>query len=190
MSISAIVVVYRTRDLLHRLLDELFHEPRVSQILVLDNSGEEKGSTSSRDSRPLYLTNRKNIGFAAAVNQAAALANSKWVAVINSDVRLIGRCLGELFDAAQAHDAPAVGPRFYCDDAKTFRLPPATGFCRSDYWLGRLARQHAIDARLYQFDLGFVESASSFSVDRIPSGEDSYFEVSKSPYFVFLPRLL
>jgi N-acetylglucosaminyl-diphospho-decaprenol L-rhamnosyltransferase len=150
VSISAIVVNYRTAQLLPPLLAYLKACREVSEILVIDNSGELAGAGPSGPGVRV-LVNEVNRGFGVAVNQAAGIATGEWLLVVNPDVRLEGRCVETLMEAAIRHGAPIVGPRFYWDDAHQFRIPPATG---SSLWLEfarNAAGRHRLDAELFLF---------------------------------------
>jgi GT2 family glycosyltransferase len=150
VSVSAVVVNYRTADLLPPLLEDLKACPVVSEVLIVDNSGELAGlALSSPGVR--VLVNESNEGFGAAVNRAARAASGEWLLVVNPDVRLEGRCVETLLDAARHYGSPVVGPRFYWDDDHLFRIPPATG---NTLWLEfarNAAGHHRLDLELFQF---------------------------------------
>lgn len=151
MKMTAIVVNYRTWALVNGLVRLLTEDPAVGEIVVVDNCPEETlegWSTLPADVR--YRPNSDNVGFAAAVNQGVRLAGHRYVALINPDVRPAPTCLRRLLETAMDHGAALVGPRFYWDDQRTFRLPPATGGCL--WWDAalRLADTHPLDSLTLQ----------------------------------------
>ncbi len=149
MSVTAVVVNYRTWSLVRRLAPLLKGDPAVREVIVIDNSPEECAA-GKVDLRAFarYVANQDNVGFAAAVNQGVRLASSRYVALINPDVLPAADCLRRLYDTAVTHRAALVGPRFYWDEERTFRLPPATGGCLWWEAAGRWASVHPLDARI------------------------------------------
>ncbi|WP_448384521.1 glycosyltransferase family 2 protein [Desulfosoma sp.] len=152
MSVTAVVVNYNTWSLVQRVVGDLVQDPAIECAIVVDNSPEVTGT--SRDELPkgvLYRGNAHNVGFAAAVNQGVDWATTRHVALINPDVRPDPHCFRHLYATAVEYKAALVGPRFYWDEARTFRLPPATGGCR--WWDAAVAWAgfHELDARTLQW---------------------------------------
>lgn len=100
--------------------------PEVCRILVVDNSGDFDASIAGIPHLQV-ISPEKNLGFGAAVNRAAAQAETRWLLILNPDVRLKRHCLERLLEASRQLHAPLCGPRFYWDDACTLQLPPALG---------------------------------------------------------------
>lgn len=150
MSISAIIVNYHTAELLPPLLADLKDCREISEIIVVDNSGELADSKRfSSDIR--IIINEQNKGFGAAVNQAAEVAIGEWLLIVNPDIRLEKSCVQNLLDVARRCNSPIVGPRFYWDEDHRFRIPPATG---GSLWLefaARSAGNYRLDAELFMF---------------------------------------
>ncbi len=151
MKVTAIVVNYRTWPLVHGLVKLLREDPAVGEIIIVDNSPKEtSGQQSILPADVRYRANGENVGFAAAVNQGVRLARYRYVALINPDVRPEAACLGRLLETAAVHGAALVGPRFYWDDQRSFRLPPASGAC---LWWDAALRQaaaHPLDSLILQ----------------------------------------
>ncbi|WP_291322887.1 glycosyltransferase family 2 protein [Desulfonatronospira sp.] len=152
MKISAVIVNYHTEHLLPDLLRSLSGEDLLQEIIIVDNSGGLQGRLSDFDAPGLrLLSNRNNIGFGAAVNQAAQQSLNRWLLLFNPDMLLLPGCVRNLLAAARKNQAPVAGPRFYWDEDKVFKLPPATG----QSWWFALARgcgvRHRLDAELFTF---------------------------------------
>ncbi len=87
---------------------------RPYEVVVVDN-----GSTDGtgaflrrlRDPRVRVVTNRRNLGFAAAVNQGLAASRGRWLVWLNNDVVVTPGWLEGLIGCARRHPrAGAVGP--------------------------------------------------------------------------------
>jgi GT2 family glycosyltransferase len=119
---------------------------------VVDNSGDiDAASPAFRSTGTVLVQNPANAGYAQAVNQAAKQAAGPWILTVNPDIRLLPDSLNHLLDAAERWNAPLAGPRFFWDDARTFRLPPATG---ASLWLDLAAQSasaHHLDRELFSF---------------------------------------
>lgn len=149
--IGAIIVDYHTGYLLSALLDALAAEPAIAETLIVDNGGGGGALRQAAESRRVQvLAQGKNLGFAAAVNLAAAELSLPWWLVINPDVRPEPGSVGALLAAAQRCSAPLAGPRAFWDDECRWRLPPAAG---DSWWLtlGARAVGHGLDAGLMSF---------------------------------------
>lgn len=152
MSISAVIVNYHTEHLLPDVLDPLVGNSLVREIFVVDNSEGLQDKRIERSySKVRVLCTETNIGFGGAVNMAAEASNCRWLLIINPDILLLPGCIDTLFQSAQAHRTPLVGPRFFWDEDKVFRLPPATG---QSWWLALgqdCGNRHWLDGELYSF---------------------------------------
>jgi GT2 family glycosyltransferase len=152
MSIAVAIVNYHTEHLLANVLAPLVGHYLVREIFVIDNSGGLQGNGFLLDfPKVRLLGNGTNIGFGAAVNMVAETSNCRWLLIINPDMLLLPGCIDTLFQSAQKHNTPLVGPRFYWDEDKVFRLPPATG---QSWWLALgqdCGNRHWLDGELYSF---------------------------------------
>ena len=152
MNISAVIVNYFTKDLLSELLVQLEENELVQEIIVVDNSAQLGKELSRQDSSKIKLiSNRINLGFGAAINQAAHNAACSWLLAVNPDIRFLPGCIENLAAAAQEYGSPLVGPRFYWDDDKLFKLPPATGQSRWWHLAQQAAAMNRLDAELLSF---------------------------------------
>lgn len=152
MSIAVVIVNYHTEHLLAEVLAPLVGHDLVREIFVIDNSGGLQGNGFLLEfPKVRLLGNGTNIGFGAAVNMAAELSSCRWLLIINPDMLLLPGCIDAMLQAALAHNVPLVGPRFFWDEGRIFRLPPATG---QSWWLGLghdCGSRHWLDGELYSF---------------------------------------
>jgi len=83
-NVTAVIVNYNSGNRLPRLLERLGEE--VAQIVVVDNASSD-GSQSAAQGRDgvTLLRNETNAGFAAAANQGAKLAKTRWLLFVNPD---------------------------------------------------------------------------------------------------------
>ena len=74
-----------------------------------------------------------------------------WVLIANPDVRFKPGCIESLLGAADSYQASIVGPRFYLDEDKLFRIPPASGSCLWFDYAQNAAQSFPLDADLLSF---------------------------------------
>lgn len=131
MSIGVIIVNYFTEELLRPLVQLVASFPLVRQVVIFDNGSSQPLSFEGGVVR--VMSAGCNLGFAAAVNRAFAVLTTDYVLLLNPDLRIDNACVVRLLEASRHYLCPIVGPRFFWDDERRFRLPPATGELR---WLG------------------------------------------------------
>ena len=151
MKLSVIVVNYKTPELVKELLLRLFEFSVISQIILVDNSQDLQKINDKTTKSLRLISNSANIGFGRAVNQATNYVETDWFLVINPDVRFQENDLNQLLSAAVKYQSPLAGPRFYWDDQRQFRLPPATGNSLWQNMARQCAAAYPLDARLLSF---------------------------------------
>ncbi len=152
MTVSAVIVNYKTGSMVEQLCDHLFEQSDISAIVVVDNSGEvEKDLIESRFSAVKVINAGDNLGFGKGVNLGLQQVTTEWALLINPDVHLGKNCLSRLLAAAQRFGAGLVGPRFYWDEAHLFLLPPATGDFLGMGLAMKAASFFELDVRLVKF---------------------------------------
>ncbi|MDP9169902.1 MAG: glycosyltransferase [Acidobacteriota bacterium] len=88
-SITAVIPVHNRADLLERLLTTAQAQSLpFREMLVVDNASTDNAAAVGRAFGCRVLSMGRNAGFASAVNLGWRSANSKWVAILNSDVEL------------------------------------------------------------------------------------------------------
>ena len=152
MKITAIIVNYYTSHFLPPLLKVLNDDRLIDKIVIADNSNEKSISSIIMDfNKSELISFQKNIGFGAAINEVTQSIESDWWLIINPDTLPEVGMVEKLFHGAQKLNALIAGPRFYWDDEKTFRLPPALG---SSLWTQcgiESAGKFDLDSRLVSF---------------------------------------
>ena len=123
--IAAIIVNYHTEVHLLALLTHLSKEELIDRIVVVDNSATFAPPKNFKNL--VVLCPQKNIGFGSAVNLAAEQVNTPYLLILNPDVRPLAGSIKALYTAAKDTGAAVCGPRFFWDEKKFFRLPPAEG---------------------------------------------------------------
>jgi N-acetylglucosaminyl-diphospho-decaprenol L-rhamnosyltransferase len=120
-SIAAVVVHYRTPDLLRACLAALEAQGDViGEILVVDNSGATNAAPAPGAAEGWRLHRaEENVGFGHACNLGARLTESDHVLFLNADLVLSEHAGAELVAAAQSHPRAAVfGPRILAADGE------------------------------------------------------------------------
>jgi N-acetylglucosaminyl-diphospho-decaprenol L-rhamnosyltransferase len=104
--VSVAVVAYQSGPLLADCLAALKAQTIADYELVLvDNASTDGAAQAAVRAHPdaLFMPNAENLGFAAAVNQAARAASGDWLALLNPDAFPAPDWLEKLLAAAKAH---------------------------------------------------------------------------------------
>lgn len=167
IDLSIIVVNWNTKSLLHACLDSLRrHAPTLdTETIVVDNASCDGSAQMVADAFPEVglLTNPRNLGFAAANNQALARARGRYLLLLNSDTLLLPNALDAMARYMETHPhTGAVGPRLLNQDgslqssARDFpRLDrDALAILEVERWpiVGSLARRRLRRDSLYRSD--------------------------------------
>ena len=146
MNLSIIIVNYNTRDLLQDCLKSIYvpyPKPYVFEVIVVDN-GSTDGSLQSINSLKWpnlrVITNKKNEGFAKAVNQGIRQSIGKNILLLNSDIVVKKDALVKLLAFVENHpQAGLVGGRLLNSDGlpqgSCFFLPTLWRVVK-EFWLG------------------------------------------------------
>lgn len=146
--LAVLIVNWNTRELTLKCLDTL--PPGIGdnvsyEVIVVDN-GSVDGSADALEQRQeiTLIRNAKNVGFAAAVNQAHRHSSGEFVLLLNSDVELARGAIARLLEFLQATpDAAGAAPLYMNPDGTPqpfhFRFPTfATTLANSSALLRRL----------------------------------------------------
>ena len=137
VSLTAVVVNWNTRELLARCLESLLSgaesegapfgaapqtpdfAPDQIEIFVVDNASSDGSAQMVRERFPgvRLIENPKNVGFAAANNQALRRASGRFVLLLNSDAEVLPGAVQHLVSTLEGHpEAGAAGPRMLNPD--------------------------------------------------------------------------
>src|SRR5580658_7861405 len=104
--VAAVIPHWNRRDLLESLLENVHHQTRPFDEIILVDNGSTDGSAdlaASAGARVLRL--EQNFGFAVAVNRGIEACQADWIAILNNDVTLAPDWLGTLLDSAENQNA-------------------------------------------------------------------------------------
>jgi GT2 family glycosyltransferase len=108
--VSVTIVTYNSGRFIKRCLDSVLDQKYPNlEIIVIDNASTDGTADilEQFEDRCRIFFNSENIGFAAAQNQAIALASGEWVLTLNPDVLLLKNFIQALVEAGQVD--PKVG---------------------------------------------------------------------------------
>lgn len=108
MDLSILIINWNTRDMLRDCLTSVFKgAPKGYQfeVIVVDNASEDGSQEMVRSEYPqvTMIMNDENRGFAAANNQAMAIASGANILLLNSDTLVHGDVLSRSLDYMKAH---------------------------------------------------------------------------------------
>ena len=132
MTISIIILNYKTKGLLKQALRGIEREalPLEHEVIVVDNHSNDGSAEMVAEQFPAVklIRSDKNVGFSAGNNLGIAIAQGKYILILNADVALLASAVEQLYDYLEAH--PKVGmavPRLINPDGTTqisaFRFP-------------------------------------------------------------------
>jgi GT2 family glycosyltransferase len=165
MDVSFIIVSWNVCDLLRRCQSSVLREAEACQqsteTIVVDNASSDGSAEMLRLEFPQVhvIANSENVGFTRANNQALAIAQGRYLFLLNPDTELRPGALRGLIDFMEGHPrAGMVGPRLFYGDgtpqSSRRRFPTlATAFFEStklQQWFPRnriLTRYYMLDTR-------------------------------------------
>jgi N-acetylglucosaminyl-diphospho-decaprenol L-rhamnosyltransferase len=184
VDISVVIVSWNVRDLLRRCLRSILdrgsstldtqysvpgasrghpastiqHPAPTTEVIVVDNASTDGSIQMVQAEFPAVhlIANAENRGFPAANNQGIAVAQGRYVLLLNSDAEVVGDALAAMVAFADEHpDAGVVGPQLLNPDGSVQssrrRFPTlATAFFEST-WLQRYAPRRLLE-RYYVLD--------------------------------------
>jgi|WetSurSiteA1Bulk_404760.scaffolds.fasta_scaffold04619_3 GT2 family glycosyltransferase len=130
------IISFNTKELLRNCINSIYASTKNIdyEIIVIDNASNDGSpqmiETEFRDIK--LIKNRDNLGFAKANNQAIAVAQGKYLLLLNSDTIIQKGSIERLVDFLSAHPkVAAVGPKVLNMDgslqSKGFPLSPIRG---------------------------------------------------------------
>ena len=132
--VSILIVNWNTRELVLECLGSLPKQgtgPSYEVVVVDNGSVDGSGDVLSRQTGITLIRNERNLGYAAAVNQAYRRASGDFILLLNSDVELTPTALSSLTEFLRHNpSAAAVGPLYMNVDGSPqpfhFRFPTFT----------------------------------------------------------------
>ena len=160
VDLSIVIVSWNVRDLLRRCLNSILDTgcSILVEVIVVDNASTDGSVEMVETEFPgvHLITNADNRGFPAANNQGIAVAQGRYVFLLNPDTELVGDALATMVTFADAHpDVGIVGPQLLNSDGSVQssrrRFPTlATAFFEST-WLQSCSPPRALE-RYYVLD--------------------------------------
>lgn len=131
-TIDIIVVNYKTYPVLQTFLNSYSHfKPQTSsRIIIVDNeSDKEQFDNISKPENSICLESDDNLGYAKACNYGASIGDSKYIALMNSDVEFVNNtCIDICVEFLEDNpDVGIVGPFQYCEDRNNKKLVTHAG---------------------------------------------------------------
>ncbi|MGY0233452.1 glycosyltransferase family 2 protein [Longispora urticae] len=131
--VTVVLVAYRTPELILKCLAGL---PAGCPVIVVDNASGDGTAEAIAAAYPKIdlVRSPENLGFARAVNLAAARVRTPYLMLLNPDAEPVGDPVGALLDHALAHPAPGIYAgrtlrRDGTDDGRSvFGLPSLWGY--------------------------------------------------------------
>jgi len=121
MNISVIIVSWNAKSFLQDCLESLTEQadPQSTEIIVVDNASSDGSPEMVAAKFPgvILIQTGKNLGFAKANNIGIHKSSGRYIALVNSDIKVLGNCLSELGDYLDQHpDVGVVGPKILNSD--------------------------------------------------------------------------
>lgn len=105
-TVAAVIPHWNRIDLLGALLENLRHQTRAFDCVIVADNGSTDGSAELAEQAGAQVVRMgTNRGFAAAVNAGIAAARAEWIAILNNDVTLEAGWLETMLAAAEKEGA-------------------------------------------------------------------------------------
>jgi hypothetical protein len=133
--VSLITVNWNTRDLLLKSLEALLAtaEGLNVEIVVVDNGSRDGSAEAVKEAFPqvTVIANKKNLGFARAVNQALARAHAPYIVIFNTDIIFTAGALANMLAYVKENaDVGLVGANLLNEDGTPQNsFAPFPGLC-------------------------------------------------------------
>lgn len=198
MDLSVVIVSWNVRELLAACLSSVFESLQDShlahEVWVVDNAStdDSAGMVRSRFPQVQLIANGQNQGFAAANNQALAVAQGRCVLLLNPDTKAQGDAIRTLFQFIEEHPRVGMaGPRLIYGDGEfqhsAFRFPslaqvlfdffPVHHRMLESRWNGRYPRALYSSGRPFAIDhpLGACMMVRAAAVTEIGLMDQAFF---------------
>jgi len=164
--LSVIIVSWNVRDLLRRCLLSILHSPTSNfqsststlQIIVVDNGSSDGSAEMVRQEFPAVrlIASAVNLGYPGGNNAGLAVAEGRYVLILNPDTEVLGDALERMIAFADAHpDVGVVGPQLLNPDgtvqSSRRRFPTLATALFESTWLQPFAPRRLLE-RYYVLD--------------------------------------
>ena len=177
LELAVVIVTFNTRDLVLQCLQSVCEDAertnRPYRVIVVDNASTDGTATAIRDAFPLVrlIENSANAGPARAFNQGlVACADSDFVLLMNSDIKVLPGTLGPMMDYLDNHPHIAgVSVRLINPDGSPQKFRTSFGF---SHWPRRFDRVFPITFFGTTFHLG---RRMAYDEDRVGPFDENYY---------------
>ncbi len=112
MRADAIVVAYRSAEIVGSCVASLRSDPAIDKIVVVNNSPGDGTEAATRSAGVVYLASPRNLGFGPAINFARSEIRAPYVIIANDDTTQRHDTTSALVDCMRRHARCAlIGPR-------------------------------------------------------------------------------
>lgn len=114
--LSIVIPSWNARDYLIECLASIEETAgrHTREIIVVDNGSDDGSADAVKSGYPevRIIRNEKNLGFAKAINQGLRASRGRTIALINSDIKILGDCMDALVSYLDEHAKVGIaGPR-------------------------------------------------------------------------------
>ena len=177
LDLAVVIVTFNTRDLVLQCLQSVCEDAdrtnRPYRMIVVDNASTDETATAIRDAFPQVrlIENSANAGPARAFNQGLlACADSDFVLLMNSDIKVLPGTLGPMMDYLESHPHIAgVSVRLINPDGSPQKFRTSFGV---NLWPGRFDRVFPITFFGTTFHLG---RRSTYDEGRVGLFDENYY---------------
>ncbi len=122
ISVSFVIVHFRTQGFLDRLLVQLEKDVLVKniyEIIVVDNNSQNGVVLENSFLGVRLISNRQNLGFGRANNQAVKVTRGQYLVFVNPDTRIVSGRFKDAIDFMESHtDVGFLGPKIIWPDGR------------------------------------------------------------------------
>ena len=177
LDLAVVIVTFNTRDLVLQCLRSVCEDAdrtgTLYRIIVVDNASTDSTAAAIRDAFPSVhlIQNPANAGPARAFNQGLlACADSEFVLLMNSDIKVLPGTLGPMMDYLDTHPLIAgVSVRLINPDGSPQKFRTSFGF---SHWPRRFDRVFPITFFGTTFHLG---RRPTYDEDRVGLFDENYY---------------
>jgi len=111
--LTAVLVTFRSEEIIAQALDSLLNVHGLTQVIVVDNASNDRtvAQVQTRFPQVQVIANSRNVGFGVGNNQGLQQVQTPYALVLNPDVLIPAAGLQTLVDVAERHPRAAmIGP--------------------------------------------------------------------------------